>query len=85
MKRSDKIFSFLVKKYSLILIFLFLIAIILSGFIYFSFNKKINQEVSFEGKSEVNVKKIQEILNKVSKKEQDYQQSLQKNYRDIFK
>jgi len=85
MKRSDKIFSFLVKKYSLILIFLFLIAIILSGFIYFSFNKKINQEVFFEGKSEVNVKKIQEILNKVSKKEQDYQQSLQKNYRDIFK
>jgi|YelNatPaOPRAMG01_1025707.scaffolds.fasta_scaffold383144_1 type III secretory pathway component EscR len=85
MKRSDKIFSFLVKKYSLILIFLFLIAIILSGFIYFSFNKKINQEVFFEEKNEVNVKKIQEILNKVSKKEQDYQQSLQKNYRDIFK
>ena len=81
-----KIFKFLEKKYSVILIIISLVALILVAFFYWTLYSNIMLKEPQKTK-DVNLDQatLDKIIATISIREQNHLQSLQKQYRDIFK
>ncbi len=86
MNFGKKIFDFLEKKYSTILIFISLIALILFIFFYWTLYSNImTKEPEKSEEIGLNESSLNKIISNINLREQNYFQSLQKEYRDIFK
>lgn len=81
------IYQSLKKRYSNILMLMFVFAIIAISIFYFRLYKKImfSEDVGSKKVDEIDKKKLEEVVRKIKEGEDRYKSSLNKKYRDVFK
>lgn len=83
--QSKKLLSFLTKRYSLILLTMFLFVIIFVIIFYWTIYSKIVSPVQAPEDTDFNESKLQKLIKEIQIRELKYKQSLQKKYKDLFK
>lgn len=85
MKKGKKFTLFLSKRYSLILLMIFIFGIISVSIFYWQMYSKIASSEKTDDTVTLEEAKLKSILESINKAEQRYKQSLGKSYRDVFK
>jgi hypothetical protein len=85
MSLAKKIFGFIEKRYSIILLFFALVFVILIAIFYWNlYSNIILKKVKESKELELDQATLNKVIEFITAREQNYFQSLQKQYKDIF-